>query len=97
MLKDKVDRAKVFWSGRSQAVRIPKEYRFDTEEVSIRREGNTVIMEPVQPEETELQQKWDEVFAALGEPFDDDMVEAALNRPGPDDFDRLNGDLRLKD
>lgn len=97
MLKDKMDRAKVFWSGRSQAVRIPKEYRFDTDEVTIRREGNTVIMEPVEAEETLRQREWDEIFAALGEPFDDDMVEAALNRPGPDDFDRLNCDLRLKD
>lgn len=39
--------AKVFWSGRSQAVRLPKEYRFDVEEVRIRRRGNTVILEPI--------------------------------------------------
>lgn len=39
-------RAKVFWSGRSQAVRIPKDFRFDTDEVSIRREGRKVILEP---------------------------------------------------
>jgi virulence-associated protein VagC len=40
-------RAKVFWSGRSQAVRLPKEFRFDTAEVSIHREGERVILEPV--------------------------------------------------
>ena len=42
------DIAKVFWSGRSQAVRLPKAYRFDTEAVRIRREGDAVILEPVQ-------------------------------------------------
>lgn len=40
-------RAKVFWSGRSQAVRLPKEFRFDTETVLIRREGDTVVLEPI--------------------------------------------------
>jgi len=38
--------AKVFWTGRSQAVRLPKEFRFDTETVSVRREGKAVILEP---------------------------------------------------
>jgi len=40
-------RAKVFWSGRSQAVRLPKEFRFDSDEVLIRREGDTVVLEAV--------------------------------------------------
>jgi virulence-associated protein VagC len=40
-------RAKVFWSGRSQAVRLPKEFRFATAEVAIYREGNRVVLEPV--------------------------------------------------
>lgn len=39
------DMAKIFWSGRSQAVRLPKEYRFEGEQVSIRREGDKVILE----------------------------------------------------
>ena len=39
--------AKVFWSGRSQAIRLPKEYRFDDEEVRIRRHGSAVILEPI--------------------------------------------------
>jgi antitoxin VapB len=41
-------RAKVFWSGRSQAVRLPKEFRFAGTEVRIRREGNAVILEPIE-------------------------------------------------
>jgi virulence-associated protein VagC len=40
------DIAKIFWSGRSQAVRLPKEYRFDGTEVTIRREGSRVILTP---------------------------------------------------
>lgn len=38
--------AKVFRSGNSQAVRLPKEYRLDTDEVSINRIGNVLIMIP---------------------------------------------------
>lgn len=45
--------AKIFWSGNSQAVRLPKEFRFEpgTEEVAIRREGEQIILEPVKAEE----------------------------------------------
>ncbi|MBS0570703.1 MAG: AbrB/MazE/SpoVT family DNA-binding domain-containing protein [Proteobacteria bacterium] len=39
--------AKIFWSGRSQAVRLPKNFRFDVDEVRIRRHGAGVILEPV--------------------------------------------------
>ncbi len=39
-------RAKVFWSGRSQAVRLPKEFRFTTDEVLVRRVGDTLVLEP---------------------------------------------------
>lgn len=40
-------RAKVFRNGRSQAVRLPKEFRFEGDEVSIRREGDAVVLEPI--------------------------------------------------
>jgi virulence-associated protein VagC len=39
--------AKLFRNGRSQAVRLPKEFRFEGEEVSIRREGENVVLAPV--------------------------------------------------
>lgn len=42
-----MDEAKVFMNGRSQAVRLPKKYRFDCDVVSIRREGDSVILEPI--------------------------------------------------
>ncbi|MFZ5775770.1 MAG: antitoxin [Thermodesulfobacteriota bacterium] len=42
-----METAKVFWSGRSQAIRLPKEFRFDCKEVRIRRHGAEVILEPI--------------------------------------------------
>jgi antitoxin VapB len=42
-----VEIAKIFWSGRSQAVRLPKDFRFQGDEVRIRRHGNSVILEPI--------------------------------------------------
>ena len=39
--------AKVFMSGRSQAVRLPESYRFDVDQVSIRRVGDSLILTPV--------------------------------------------------
>lgn len=41
MVRRKVDKARVFMIGRSQAVRIPFEYRFPTTEVYIRRDPRT--------------------------------------------------------
>jgi virulence-associated protein VagC len=40
-------RAKIFTNGRSQAVRLPKEFRFEGHEVAIRKEGEAVVLEPV--------------------------------------------------
>ena len=38
--------AKVFMNNRSQAVRLPKEFQFDTDEVFIRKDGEDVILSP---------------------------------------------------
>ena len=40
--------AKLFQNGRSQAVRLPREFRFKGTEVKIRREGDSVILEPLE-------------------------------------------------
>lgn len=39
-------KAKVFWTGRSQAVRLPKEFRFQTDTVLVYRRGRAVVVEP---------------------------------------------------
>jgi antitoxin VapB len=38
--------AKIFMNNRSQAVRLPKDFQFSTQEVFIRREGSDVILSP---------------------------------------------------
>ena len=45
-----METAKIFKTGRSQAVRLPKKYRFATSEVEIRREGDKVILTPISRE-----------------------------------------------
>lgn len=85
-----MDTAKLFWSGRSQAVRLPKEFRFDGEEVRIRRHGQTVILEPVNRDWSWL----DRVQVAFAGGLDADAAEAATAdvaqqaRPGLDDLFR---------
>lgn len=63
--------AKVFMTGRSQAVRLPKQFRFKTDEVRIRAEGSKVILEPIEDD-----WDWLKDLHALG-PLDADAVEAA--------------------
>ena len=38
--------AKVFRTNRSQAVRIPKDFQFDVDEVFIRKEGDSIVLSP---------------------------------------------------
>ena len=60
--------AKLFWSGRSQAVRLPKEFRLPGEQVRIRRHGSAVILEP-------LADDWSWLDAIAGH-LDEDFAEA---------------------
>jgi len=60
--------AKLFQNGRSQAVRLPKAFRMDGSEVKIYKQGNKVILEPIQ-------NNWDCWFDALNEFSEDYMVE----------------------
>ena len=39
-------KAKIFMNNRSQAVRLPKEFQFRTQEVFIRKEGSAVVLSP---------------------------------------------------
>ena len=64
---------KLFWSGRSQAVRLPKEFRMEGTEVRIRRQGAAVILEPVALD-------WDWLDAIAGA-FSEDFFTAGRNQP----------------
>jgi antitoxin VapB len=68
-----MEKAKLFWSGRSQAVRLPKDFRFHGEEVQIRRRGSAVILEPVGDD-------WSWLDAIVGK-LDDDFVQAVNEQP----------------
>jgi len=68
--------AKLFKTGRSQAVRLPKEFRFEGSEVYIKKVGGAVVLLPT--DET-----WDLLFEACGE-FEDDFM-AERNQPEPQD------------
>ena len=48
--------AKIFQNGRSQAVRLPAEFRFCTHEVFIERKGDSIVLRP-KPE------SWDDFFS----------------------------------
>lgn len=39
--------AKLFWNGSSQALRLPKEFRFLGKEVRLTKQGDKVIIEPI--------------------------------------------------
>lgn len=65
--------AKIFMNGRSQAVRLPKDYRFDCDEVFVEKQGDKVILTAKQP-------SWDEFFdtpTAFGEDFLAERDDAA--------------------
>lgn len=42
-----MDTARLFQSGRSQAVRLPKNYRFSGSEVAVKHFGNGVLLLPI--------------------------------------------------
>jgi antitoxin VapB len=69
-----MDTAKLFWSGRSQAVRLPKDFRFQGAEVRIRRQGSAVILEPVADD-------WSWLDAVVGK-LDNDVAQS-VNEPSP--------------
>jgi len=59
--------AKLFKNGRSQAVRLPKEFRFDGAQVFIKKLGNAVVLLP-------YQNSWQALFDSLEQFSDDFMV-----------------------
>jgi antitoxin VapB len=63
-----LDTAKVFTTGRSQAVRLPKAFRFSTSEVTIERQGDAVILRPKLDNAT-----WGQQVLAAVAAFDSDF------------------------
>jgi antitoxin VapB len=58
--------AKIFRNGRSQAVRLPREFRFEGDAVRVRRVPEGVLLEPLAPDVEEWFAELDKIG---GEPF----------------------------
>ena len=69
--------AKVFKNGRSQAVRLPREFRFEGDRVRIRRAGRGVLVEPML---THVSAWFSELDRLAAEPF---MHEGRQQPPTP--------------
>lgn len=60
--------AKLFQNGQSQAVRLPREFRFDDDHVYIKKEGNVVMLIPAKG-------SWQSLFSSLSKFSDDFMAD----------------------
>ena len=65
--------AKIFMNGRSQAVRLPKEFRFDCDEVYVEKQGDKLIISAVAPD-------WNEFFDSVSV-FGDDFLSDREDLP----------------
>ncbi|MEE9171117.1 MAG: type II toxin-antitoxin system VapB family antitoxin [bacterium] len=72
-----MNKARLFKNGQSQAVRLPKEFRFEGKEVYIKRIGRNVILIP-------KDDPWDSLVSSLDQFTEDFMAE----RKQPDGEDR---------
>lgn len=77
MAKARTTTARLFRNGRSQAVRLPREFRFDGDRVRVRRVGDGVIVEPMF---TDLLAWFAELDRLGTEPF---MPEGRNQPPAP--------------
>jgi len=71
--------AKIFKSGNSQAVRIPKEFQLEGTEVEIERRGDTLILRP-------KRKSWEPFLDCLDD-FSDDFLESGREQQPPQDRD----------
>ena len=72
----RVSEAKVFMTGRSQAVRLPKEYRVTGDSVYVKRLGNGILLVP------KTANRWTGFFAALDEfPRDFSLERKQFQKP----------------
>ncbi|BCH28739.1 antitoxin [Mesorhizobium sp. L-8-10] len=69
--------AKVFQSGNSQAVRLPKDFRFTVDEVEVSREGDAVILRP----RPDASRPWASLRAAVERGFSADFMAEGREQP----------------
>ncbi len=66
-------KAKIFKNGQSQAVRIPKEYRFNSKEVAVTPLGNGIVLQPIL-------KSWHDVFKVI-KPTEDFLIDGVDDLP----------------
>ncbi len=70
---------RIFMNGRSQAIRLPKEFRFDCDEVYVRKIGGNVVISSKKP-------TWDEFFSQKSAFGDDFLASREDSEPQERDF-----------
>ncbi|PST17337.1 AbrB/MazE/SpoVT family DNA-binding domain-containing protein [Mesorhizobium plurifarium] len=73
--------ARVFQSGNSQAVRLPKEFRLDVDRVEITQEGDALILRP----HVERGETWSSLKAALARGVSEDFTQSGREQSEPQD------------
>jgi antitoxin VapB len=73
--------ARVFQSGNSQAVRLPKEFRFNVERVEVTQEGDALVLRP----HVEDLPAWSSLRAALKRGVSDDFIADGREQPASQD------------
>ena len=80
-----MDVAKIFRNGRSQAIRLPKKYRFDGKEVFIKKvPGGVLLLQ----KDSSIWDKWEKNLNGYQEPFMENRNQPALpqKREGLDEI-----------
>lgn len=70
-------RAKIFKHGGSQAVRLPKEFRFEVDEVDIRKDGDAVILSTPRKPHPRTKEEWEAFWARIDALRDDEVLVLA--------------------
>ena len=76
-----METAKLFQNGQSQAVRLPKKYRFEGDRVIIKRVGNAVVLLP-------YENSWQTMLESL-EQFSDDFMVEGRQQPEPQERENI--------
>ena len=69
--------ARVFKSGNSQAVRLPKAFRFDVDQVEVTQEGDALILRP----HVENREPWAGLKAVLARGMSEDFFADGRQQP----------------
>lgn len=77
--------ARVFQSGNSQAIRLPKEFRFDVDQVEVTREGDAVILRP----RVDHRERWASLRTALQRGVSEDFMSDGRQQPKDQDRPEL--------